>query len=358
MATETRKIGRPLRTYPRPCTLCKKVFDVDGFPINGADNKRASACKECKRGNMTARYRQLADSGLFLSRKRQTRVRVENGALANTGRNLNCAHCGQPFNVSPYTYGRQDFCSRDCHFHGCRVYVNGLIEGCFYLGFMSHAGVTQQESRPVTKCKVKACIFPVNGNGKGLCHRHGHFFDYADSMSGELDVSDMFPREGQRYSTFWSGWMWEEANAFNNSRFEYRGARDPGRKTSDEWWKQHVYAGEQQLPKGIQYGAAGFHHGHGPSKSGIKRSHKAQHKAHVANFGNHPSQKPMEKFERETVADLPRWVPPVKSINDGYSGPMCYRELETVVDDDEYEREMAMAQLSRIEGEFEEAFTE
>lgn len=72
---------------------------------------------------------------------------------------------------------------------------------------------------------------------------------------------------------------------------------------------------------------------------GKKKIRKAQRNRPSGWRGNHPEQKPRERFGRETLDDIPAWTPPLKARS-------MPREIVTTEDDWDYGREIAAEELA------------
>jgi hypothetical protein len=188
---------------------------------------------------------------------------------------------------------------------------------------------TELLSRPRwSECSVKGCVYPHNGSDK--CRYHGHFFDFKWSMEWRgVAYSDIRPTDKTPVPLFSSMQAWEMPQSAERTVFEHNGTRDKGRKLSDDWWREHVekYQAEAQAKAGmvkvrvigqskpqyasedritnIQHTGAfilwkGF---------GRKKIRKKQRMRPQGWHGNHPEQKPRERFTRDTLEDCPMWAP-------------------------------------------------
>lgn len=226
-----------------------------------------------------------------------------------------------------------------------------------WLGQFFFSGM-HSEAIPKTKhCKVKACVLPVNGNGKGLCHHHFHFFDRNVSiLNSKLDLNDLFAPDGALHPTFYVGWMWQEKDDFNRVKFEHKGSWDRGSKLSSDWWSTNVTAAFDLLkrPASVNENLQGT----GAFKLrgwGKRKIRKVQRMRPAGWHGNHPEQKPI-KVNRETLDQVPQWAPPVAEIAEPvyeryepiYPLAQSYEVLEPDLTEEE-ERDALIASLANEE---------
>lgn len=192
-------------------------------------------------------------------------------------------------------------------------------------------------------CKVRACAYPANGNGQSLCHHHFHFFDRGmQRLNGKLDLADIFSPDGNARPNFHTGFMWQEKANFEYTRFDYKGYRDPGLKISDDYWKKiqqeamNSVAPKVDANKNIQHTGAfvlwkGF---------GKKKIRKSQRNRPAGWHGNHPEQKPIKRYGRETIDEIPMMSPASRIIEE--SVPDFIDEVEI----EEQEREQISETLA------------
>lgn len=189
-------------------------------------------------------------------------------------------------------------------------------------------------------CSIKGCVFPVKENGK--CHRHEHFFEYAQSMEWRgIGKSDIYGNEETLHPLFSTMQGWE-LNRAPEIGLVVSGLENRGYKLSEQWWKENVIKAEESATLNIQHTGAfvlwkGF---------GKKKIRKSQRMRPQGWHGNHPSQKPMERFGRETLDELPQWTPAKTTV--------VRREMDEIEDDYDYVREEIAEELSLENFEFEE----
>ncbi len=183
-----------------------------------------------------------------------------------------------------------------------------------YLGLVAFESMHDSAVPHGRRCSVKACAFPANGSDK--CHRHEHFYEYKWSMEWRaLDPADVYRREETLHPLFTTLQGWELNRSADIAVFDHAGIRNRGWKLSEDWWRENVlkaerevlvqYAPEQSATQNKQHTGAfvlwkGF---------GKKKIRKKQRMRPQGWHGNHPEQKPMRRFTRDVLEDVPQWAP-------------------------------------------------
>lgn len=177
-------------------------------------------------------------------------------------------------------------------------------------------------------CTEQGCVFPAQ-RGKTLCHRHEHFYDYKWSMEWRaLGYADTHSTEETPVPLLSTMQGWELRYSAERTVFVHDAGTAKREKLSDDWWRENVEKYMATLPKSsahirvtravspqympedktvnIQHTGAfvlwkGF---------GKKKIRKSQRKRPAGWHGNHPEQKPREKWgKREALDDVPMWAP-------------------------------------------------
>jgi hypothetical protein len=107
---------------------------------------------------------------------------------------------------------------------------NSLRPGAFFLGLVCFSSLHRKDIPKQQRCKAKACAFPANGNGEGLCHHHFHFFDYSVSRLGRhIDMEDIYG-DDKSAPRFYVSWFWKHQS--ERLKFQQGGATS--------WWQERV----------------------------------------------------------------------------------------------------------------------
>lgn len=206
-----------------------------------------------------------------------------------------------------------------------RLGASSLFRSQFVL---SESDIIFLQGKRRSTCTVKACPFPVESRGE--CRYHSHYFEFKWSMEWrQIDRNDIYANEDTPIPLFTSMQGWELPKSAERTVFEHNGNRNKGQKLSDNWWEENVakYEAEAKLrpaapsvrvipePK-IQYapetktgniqhtGAFVLWKGFGK-----KKIRKSQRKRPAGWHGNHPEQKPIKRFGRETLDEIPTLSP-------------------------------------------------
>lgn len=159
-----------------------------------------------------------------------------------------------------------------------------------------------------------------------------------------VGYSDIYPTEDNPQPLLSSMQGWELDHSADRTNFDYKGQRDKGEKLSDDWWRENVlqartpqYAPEVSTGNVQHTGAFVLWKGFGK-----KKIRKSQRNRPAGWHGNHPEQKPVKRYSRESLDELPIWEPP-KRIE---------AQDENTIESDEFlpdeeDRESAIALLSQ-----------
>jgi hypothetical protein len=166
---------------------------------------------------------------------------------------------------------------------------------CFFLGFMRDNG-PEFEIIKTPKCSVRACVHPALRGVGNYCYQHNHFFDFPISMTdNQIDPDDMFrPSRPTLPYVLAAEFPTNIASLEKSLKFER--TQTGIHRTPDN---RHRNLGSDLLT----YSAA-------TSNAGRKgHSHKKirkQIRLRGAGWkGNHPAQKPMDRFTRDSLDALP-----------------------------------------------------